>query len=105
MEEFREGLCARQASASRTYFTLLREPGSKPEGFACYLRIKPEHRAIEVGGIVFAPSFQRTSAATEAMYLMARYAFEELGYRRYEWKCNAQNEASRRAALRLGFIF
>ena len=61
--------------------------------------------AIEVGHIAFAPALQRTTAATEAMYLMMRRAFEELGYRRYEWKCNALNEASRRAAVRLGFSF
>jgi RimJ/RimL family protein N-acetyltransferase len=60
---------------------------------------------IEMGGIVYSPSLQRSRAATEAQYLMARYAFETLGYRRYEWKCNALNAPSRRAALRLGFTF
>ena len=69
------------------------------------MRIEPRHRVIEVGSIVYAPSLQRTRGATEAMYLMARYVFEELGYRRYEWKCNSLNAASRRAALRLGFAF
>jgi len=69
------------------------------------MRIEPRHRVIEVGSIVYAPSLQRTRGATEAMYLMARYVFEELGYRRYEWKCNSLNAASRRAALRLGFTF
>src|SRR5262249_317763 len=69
------------------------------------LRIEPVHRAIEVGHILYASALQRTAGATEAMYLMARYIFEELGYRRYEWKCNALNAPSRRAALRLGFTF
>src|SRR5580698_5222841 len=76
-----------------------------PVGQASYLRIEPAHRSIEVGNIIFTPALQRSSGATEAMYLMARHAFEDLGYRRYEWKCNALNQPSRRAALRLGFTF
>ena len=74
-------------------------------GYASYLRIEPVHKVIEVGNILYTPRLQRTVGATEAMYLIARYAFEELGYRRYEWKCNALNAPSRRAALRLGFKF
>jgi RimJ/RimL family protein N-acetyltransferase len=74
-------------------------------GQASYLRIEPAHRTIEVGHILFTPALQRSCGATEAMYLMARHAFADLGYRRYEWKCNASNEPSRRAALRLGFTF
>ena len=73
-------------------------------GVASYLRLQPEHGSIEVGHLAFSPLLQRTPAATEAMYLMMRQAFE-LGYRRYEWKCNALNEPSRAAALRLGFAF
>src|SRR5438552_8390936 len=71
----------------------------------CPVRIEPTHRVIEVGGIVYAPGLQRTRAATEAMFLLARYVFETLGYRRFEWKCNARNARSRSAALRLGFTF
>ncbi|MCK0198908.1 GNAT family N-acetyltransferase [Ancylobacter sp. 6x-1] len=74
-------------------------------GHATYLRIEPAHRVIEVGNILFTPALQRTPGGTEAMYLMARYAFETLGYRRYEWKCNALNAPSRRAAERYGFTF
>jgi RimJ/RimL family protein N-acetyltransferase len=74
-------------------------------GYAAYMRIEPTHRVIEVGSILFTPRLQRTIGATEAMYLMARHAFEDLGYRRYEWKCNALNAPSRNAALRLGFTF
>jgi RimJ/RimL family protein N-acetyltransferase len=74
-------------------------------GYASYMRIEPAHRVIEVGSILFTPRLQRTVGATEAMYLMARHVFEDLGYRRYEWKCNALNAPSRRAALRLGFTF
>ena len=73
-------------------------------GLASYLRITPAAGTIEVGHIHYSPLLQRTLAATEAMYLMMRRAFE-LGYRRYEWKCNALNRASRNAAMRLGFSY
>jgi RimJ/RimL family protein N-acetyltransferase len=69
------------------------------------MRIEPAHRLIEVGNILYLPHLQRTVGATEAMYLLARYVFEDLQYRRYEWKCDALNAPSRRAALRLGFTF
>ena len=69
------------------------------------MRIEPAHRVIEVGNILYLPSLQRTVGATEAMYLLARYVFEDLEYRRYEWKCDALNLPSRKAALRLGFTF
>ena len=74
-------------------------------GTASYIRIVPEHRVIEIGHIVLGASLARTPAATEAIYLLARHAFEELGYRRLEWKCDALNAASRRAAERYGFRF
>lgn len=74
-------------------------------GVASFLRIEPGVGVIEVGHIHYSPQLQRTPAATEAMYLMMRRVFDELGYRRYEWKCDALNAASRRAALRLGFTF
>lgn len=77
----------------------------KAVGVASYLRIDPAVGVIEVGHINYAPPLQRTCAATEAMYLMMRRVFEELGYRRYEWKCDALNAPSRRAALRLGFRY
>ncbi len=74
------------------------------EGVASYLRVSPDAGSIEVGHINYSPALQRTRAATEAMYLMMSWAFEA-GYRRYEWKCNALNFGSRRAAQRLGFSF
>ncbi|MCP4329204.1 MAG: GNAT family N-acetyltransferase [Alphaproteobacteria bacterium] len=74
-------------------------------GAASYLRITPAIGVIEVGHIHYAPRLQRTVMATEAMYLMMRRVFDELGYRRYEWKCDALNAGSRRAAERLGFTF
>ena len=77
----------------------------EPLGHASFLRIDPQNAAIEVGFINFAPRLQRTIAATEAMYLMMARAFDELGYRRYEWKCDALNAGSRGAAARLGFTY
>jgi RimJ/RimL family protein N-acetyltransferase len=77
------------------------QPGTSL-GVASYLRIHPEVGAIEVGHINFAPELQRTPAATEAMYLMMKNAFDTLGYRRYEWKCDNLNEPSKKAAVRLG---
>jgi RimJ/RimL family protein N-acetyltransferase len=78
--------------------------GAPPAGFGSFLRIAPEAGSIEVGFLAFSATLRGTIAATEAMYLMMRWAFEA-GYRRYEWKCNALNRASRRAAQRLGLSF
>jgi RimJ/RimL family protein N-acetyltransferase len=86
-------------------FAILDRASGDAVGYASYMRIEPAHRVIEVGSILFTPRLQRTVGATEAMYLMARHVFEDLGYRRYEWKCNALNAPSRSAALRLGFTF
>jgi RimJ/RimL family protein N-acetyltransferase len=86
-------------------FAILETGSGDAVGYASYMRIEPAHRVIEVGSILFTPRLQRTVGATEAMYLMARHVFEDLGYRRYEWKCNALNAPSRSAALRLGFTF
>src|SRR6202167_5464408 len=86
-------------------FVILDNSSGDAVGYASYMRIEPAHRVIEVGSILFTPRLQRTIGATEAMYLMARHVFEDLGYPRHEWKCNALNAPSRRAALRLGFTF
>ena len=80
-------------------------PGEQAAGVASYLRITPDHGVIEIGHIWFGASLRRTSAATEAIYLLAAHAFDDLGYRRLEWKCDALNRASRRAAERFGFQF
>lgn len=77
----------------------------KAVGTAALMRIEPVHGVIEVGSITWSPRLQRTRASTEAMYLMMRRAFDELGYRRYEWKCDSFNAPSRAAALRLGFRY
>jgi RimJ/RimL family protein N-acetyltransferase len=74
-------------------------------GILALMALRPEHRVCEIGNVLYAPSLQRTPLATEAQYLLATYAFETLRYRRYEWKCDALNAASRRAAQRLGLTF
>ncbi len=79
--------------------------GSEAAGLATFLRVEPRAGSIEIGHLVFTSRLQRTPAATEAIYLMAAYAFDTLGYRRLEWKCNARNTRSRRAAERYGFTF
>lgn len=81
------------------------DPAGRAVGVVALMAIRPPHRVIEVGHVLYAPALQRTPLATEAQYLLARYVFETLHYRRYEWKCDALNSASRAAALRYGFRF
>ena len=104
-EDFDRALAGMAASEDPLFFTIIGRSTQRPAGRASYLRIDTKHRVIEVGSILYSPALQRTRGATEAMYLMARHVFEDLGYRRYEWKCNALNQPSRQAALRLGFTF
>ena len=85
------------------FFAVVDRSSGRAAGLASYLRIDPSNGVVEVGHLQYSPLLQRTAAATEAMYLMMRRAFSELGYRRYEWKCDALNGPSRRAAERLGF--
>jgi RimJ/RimL family protein N-acetyltransferase len=103
-----ESYCAwmreRCLSDDPLFFAIRPKSDDKPAGVASYLRIAPASGSIEVGHILYAPNLQRTPAATEAMFLMMQMAFE-LGYRRYEWKCDALNAASRAAAQRLGLSF
>lgn len=80
-------------------------PSGNCVGISTLMDIRPAARSIEVGHIVYSPALQRTPLGTEVQYLLARYAFETLGNRRYEWKCNSLNAPSRRAALRYGFVF
>ncbi|MDR3727846.1 MAG: GNAT family protein [Terracidiphilus sp.] len=100
-----EALAQREAATSAVFLAIVPAATGMAAGYASYMRIEPTHGVIEVGNVLLAPALQRTTAATEAMYLMASHAFEFLGYRRYEWKCDAENLPSRRAALRLGFTF
>lgn len=78
---------------------------SKLMGYIGLLNIVPVHRSIEVGHVMYSPALQRTTPATETVFLLARYALGDLGYRRLEWKCNNLNESSKRAALRYGFSY
>jgi RimJ/RimL family protein N-acetyltransferase len=104
-EHLRGMLTWASSSDDPLYFTLATLPDERPLGIASYLRITPEFGVIEIGHIWFGPPLQRTTAATEAIYLLARHAFDDLGYRRLEWKCNALNAGSRSAAERFGFTF
>lgn len=86
-------------------FTIVDRASGRARGLASFMRIDPPNGVIEVGHIWLSPVLQRTRQATEAIYLMARYAFDTLGNRRFEWKCDSANEPSRRAAERFGFVY
>ena len=92
-------------SSDPLFHAIVDKRTKQPLGVASYLRIAPAFGVIEVGHINYSPLLRNTTAATEAMFLMMRRTFSELGYRRYEWKCDALNEASKKAAIRLGFQF
>jgi RimJ/RimL family protein N-acetyltransferase len=98
-------LAQRAESKDPMFYAVIDLAAGAARGMASFMRIEPEHRVIEIGHIWFAPLLQRTRQATEAIYLMARHAFDDLGYRRLEWKCNSLNAASRRAAERFGFTY
>jgi RimJ/RimL family protein N-acetyltransferase len=102
---FDASLQSKETSPDPFFYAITDNATGKATGMASLMRIDPKHRVIEVGSILYSPLLQRTRGATEAMYLLMHYAFDTLGNRRYEWKCNALNEPSRRAALRLGFTF
>jgi RimJ/RimL family protein N-acetyltransferase len=102
-DEMRGRVADMLGSSDPLYFAICVD--GAPCGIASYLRIDPQHGSIEIGHIWFGTPLQRTTAATEAIFLLARHAFDDLGYRRFEWKCNALNERSRRAAERFGFTF
>jgi len=102
---FREYLAGLAASEDPLHYAIVDEGTAKPVGTAALMRIEPMHGVIEVGSIAFSPRLKRTRAGTEAMYLLMRLVFEQLGYRRYEWKCDSLNAASRAAAGRYGFTF
>ena len=87
------------------FFAILDNSTGEAVGHQAFHRIEPTHRVIEVGHILYTPRMQRTIGATEAQYLFAAYVFDALGYRRYEWRCDDLNAASKRAAARFGFTF
>ncbi len=103
-EDYLDWMHASALADDPLFFAIVDVAGGQALGLASYLRIDPKNGSIEVGHIRYSPALQRTPAATEAMYLMMKRAFD-LGYRRYEWKCDALNAPSRAAALRLGLSF
>lgn len=105
VQSFRESLEEQAARHDYVFFTVTGARDGRPLGIVSYLSIVPEHGVIEIGNIWFSPELQRTAAATETILLLARHAFDELGYRRLEWKCDALNRPSRAAADRFGFRF
>jgi RimJ/RimL family protein N-acetyltransferase len=105
LEDYRAWAEKMAPSDDPLFHAVIDQATGEAVGIAAYLRIEPAVGVIEVGHIAFSPLVQRTPAATEAMYLMMRRVFDELGYRRYEWKCDALNAPSRVAAERLGFRF
>jgi len=98
-------LAARAFSDDPLFSAIIDRSLGEARGMASLMRMAPEHGVIEIGHIWFAPALQRTRQATEAIFLLARHAFDELGYRRLEWKCDSLNAASRRAAERFGFVY
>jgi RimJ/RimL family protein N-acetyltransferase len=102
---FEGWLAERARSEDPLFFAIVDLAVGVASGMASYLNIVPVMGCIEIGHIWFAPPLQRTRAATEAIYLMMRHVFDDLGYRRLEWKCNALNDASIRAARRFGFTY
>jgi RimJ/RimL family protein N-acetyltransferase len=104
LSSFRAWLTERARQSDPLFLTIVDKETGRASGMASYLRITPADGVIEIGHIWFVPAIQRTRQATEAIFLLMREAFA-LGYRRLEWKCNALNAASRRAALRFGFTF
>ena len=105
LEDYRFWLDRVSGGDDPLFHAIVERQSAHAFGVASYMRIDPAAGVIEVGGINYAPPLQRTPAATEAMYLMMRRVFDELGYRRYEWKCDSLNAPSRVAALRLGFRY
>ena len=95
----------RARSRDPLFFAIVDGANGQASGMASYLNIVPANGTIEIGHIWFSPRLQKTRAATEAIFLMIRHAFEDLGYRRVEWKCDALNEASKRAARRFSFTY
>ncbi|HUY74458.1 MAG TPA: GNAT family protein [Candidatus Dormibacteraeota bacterium] len=104
-ESFTEWLEARAASTDPLFFAVVDRQARAARGMASYMRMAPGDGVIEIGHIWFAPPLQRTRQATEAIFLLARHAFDDLGYRRLEWKCDSLNAPSRRAAERFGFTY
>ena len=102
---FADHVGRKAASLDPLFFAIINKETPTAVGYETLMRIDVQHRCIEVGNILYGADLRGTAAATEAQYLLMRYVFDDLGFRRYEWKCNALNAPSRRAALRFGFSF
>lgn len=105
MEEFSAWMAVAAKSEDPLFFAVIDKRSDRVEGRQTLMRITPEHQCIEIGNIYWGPSISQSPVTTEANFLFARHVFEDLGYRRYEWKCDALNAPSRRAALRFGFRY
>ncbi len=104
-EQFQEWLEQKHRQDDPLMFAVIDKSTGKVEGRQCFMRIDTVHGVIEIGSILWGPAMARSRIATEALYLFAKHAFDDLGYRRFEWKCNNLNEPSKRAALRFGFAY
>lgn len=100
---FTELIASLATSTDPVFYAIILQSTKKAVGFFSLMRIDTTNRVVEIGFIIFSPALQRTTAATEAFYLLARAVFEDLGYRRFEWKCDNLNAPSKRAAARFGF--
>ena len=105
IEPFRQFLAYADEALGWKTLVFRRKRDDRVVGMSSYMRIRPEHGSAEVGCVAFGNALKRTPEASEAMYLMAAHVFDDLGYRRYEWKCHNENKASKRAAERIGFLF
>lgn len=105
MDEFTAWMTTAIASEDPLFFAVVDKRSDRTEGRQALMRVTPPHQCIEIGYIYWGPAIAQSAVATEANFLFARYVFDDLGYRRYEWKCDALNEPSRRAALRFGFRY
>lgn len=104
-DEFAQSVATDARSEDPLYFAVIDKRSGRVEGRQTLMRITPAHHCIEIGNIYWGPAISQSPVTTEANFLFAQYVFEELGYRRYEWKCDALNAPSRRAALRFGFRY
>lgn len=105
VEAVRAWITAQQGLADPIVFAVVDKANGHAGGWQQLMRIVPEHGVIEIGYVYWGPKIAKTRLATEALYLFARHVFEDLGYRRFEWKCNDRNASSKRAAQRFGFTF
>jgi RimJ/RimL family protein N-acetyltransferase len=105
MADLRAWIESRSTSADPLFHAVVDKVTGIAGGRQAFMRIVPEHGVIEIGNILWGPAIARTRVATEALYLAAKHVFEDLGYRRFEWKCNNLNEPSKTAAIRFGFTF